>query len=232
MARCSGAGVLGGMFTIFDEAKVLGKAGPPGQAVCLPTSNFMEGVNVEDPSYRRIIEIVIGVLSKAGMRDVFLEELEADEEAMRTYIAKATVPTFITKGTLEERKNVADGLNARRQKGDLRPFLPMAPDTEAFLITKAVFNYNRPAITGGFPTKGTELRTFLVIAMGKSTIHWVVYDEYMHYVAMAKSASASWAYSHMSMAYDPESENTRIAIALKTAEMITAFMALRAAAAA
>ena len=105
--------------------------------------------------------------------------------------------------------------------------------TEAFLIADSVFKYNRPCLTGGFPTPtpDTELRTFVVIAVGKSTIHWIVYDDYMHYVGMAKSMSASWGYSYASMAYDADSENTRIAIALKTAETINEFKALRAVAA-
>ena len=146
------------------------------------------------------------------------------------FVGAKPTPIMVTTGTFEARRNVANALNHIYGPTDgEQVFEPLASTTEAFFVVEKIFAWNRPIITGGFQRdSGPEVSTFLVVSAGKSTIHWIVYDDYKHFVPMAKARSVTpWCFKYISMNYDPANEDDKIKIALKTQEAIYAWKALR-----
>ena len=165
----------------------------------------------------------------------FSEETTFDKEKVNAFLCGKTLPVFVTVGTLESRQKIAStlnslvdlGLDSEKKECSLTAFKVMFPSQEAFFIAQKVFDCN--TIKTGFHMGGAEeVTAFLVLAVGKTTIHWIVYDDYVHYVPMAKSKSVlPGAYKYIYMNYDVSSEDDRIAIALNTYKAIEAWKEMR-----
>jgi len=242
----TGAVVLSGLFTILDPEACAQLE--PDEVLQVPPED-VAGKMCVDPAYKRVAEVILGVLSGNGIVEVSVgrrsgpayfsdkatasilsagdaEELGATptREAVDAFVAGMRRPVLVTKGDIETRKNVANGLNSVYGAGAIPVFEPMTPGREAFLIAETVFNFNTPLLTKSFGNP--DVGAFLIIAAGKSTIHWIVYNEQRHYVSMAKARDAkTWAYSYDCIVYDPNSEDDRIHIALKTASAVRALAA-------
>ena len=157
------------------------------------------------------------------------ESLEFVPSKIEKFIANKTSPICVTCGTLKERIGIAEKLNSMFAPKSETVFEALHPGREAYFIVEKIFDVNKPLLTGGFSVhENDDVSCFLVISVGCSTIHWVVYDDYKHYVAMCKAKSVSpWAYKYICMNYNPLSEDDRIQIALNTQEAISAWKALR-----
>lgn len=159
------------------------------------------------------------------------EKLEFVPAKIDAFLKTKTTPVFVTCGSFQERTGIAQKLNSMFAPYSEILFEPLHPGREAYFIVEKIFDMNKPLVTGGFAAReNDEVSCFLVIAVGCSTIHWIVYDDYKHYVAMCKAKSVTpWAYKYICMNYDATSEDDHIQIALNTQEAIWAWKALRSA---
>jgi hypothetical protein len=160
----------------------------------------------------------------------FLPLADVPRERIDKFVAGKPLPIMVTCGPFHNRQNVSRALNRIYGPVDgADAFEPVAPNTEAFFVVEKIFDFNRPMLTGGFQREtGQDVSSFLVVSVSKSTIHWIVYDDYKHFVPMAKAKSVTpWCYKYISMTYNPDSEDDRIAIALRTQEAIYAWRAMR-----
>ena len=150
-------------------------------------------------------------------------------EEIGQFVFGKTTPIMVSSGSVQQRRSIASYLNRTHfQTCDEKIFEPLTPGREAFYMVERIFNFNKPGL-GGFQQAGEkEISTFLLIAAGKSTIHFVVWDDYKHYVKMAKNRDVqNFAYKYICMNYDPSKERDRIRIALNTQEAILAWKELR-----
>lgn len=179
---------------------------------------------------------VENILSNPEARDPdFSKEATFDKEKVDAFLHKKTFPVLVTAGNLEVRQKIASTLNSlvdssldvEEKEGELTMFKAMSPSQEAFLITQKIFNCNN--VKEGFHRGGAEeVTAFLVISVGKTTIHWIVYDDYLHYVLMAKAKSVTpGAHKYIYMNYNLSSEDDRIKIALNTYKAIESWKQMR-----
>ena len=145
------------------------------------------------------------------------------------FLKNKTLPVMVTAGSTEQRRNLAEELNRMFEPTEEVYFEAVLPQREAFFIAEKIFEYNKPPLTGGFQRElDVDITSFLVVSVGKSTIHWIVYDDFKHFVNMAKNASVfPGAHRYMYMNYDPLNEDHRIQIALYTERALIAWKAMR-----
>lgn len=165
----------------------------------------------------------------------FSKETTFDKEKVNAFLQRKTLPVFVTFGNIESRQTIVRtlnslvdlSLNSEETKEEMTAFETMFPSQEAFFIAQKVFSCN--TISTGFHRDGSEeVTAFLLIAVGKTTIHWIVYDDYIHFVTMSKQKSVDpGAHNYIYMDYNPDSEDDRIQVAVNTHKAIEAWKEMR-----
>ena len=242
-----GAVVLCGMFTIQTVSERM----PANDAVLYMTPEDVIAGNAVIGPEKRVLKSIALALRHKGVKKVFVgrrsgpayfsDKANANimssgdytslcplsHEKVKNFVEDRKKPIFVTHGTDEVRATTANTLNEQYGSDSVSPFRPLRPSIEAYFIAKTIFDFNTPTLTSAFSEGVINPKTFLVIAAGKSVVHFLVYNEDDHFINMMKSKDVMpYAYSYRYIHYNRDSEDDILRVALLAADAVNAYNSL------